>query len=202
MVAIRLAGGGLFAWSPIALAPALKRAVDALGPVEQIVAPNALHHLFLEDWKRAYPEARLHAAPGLRRKRKDIAFDAELTDAPDPAWAGRIDQIVMRGSLALTEVVFFHRESRTVIFADLIQNLPAGWFRGWRDVVARLDGVTAANPGAPREWRASFLNRRAARACLERILAWPIEHVFIAHGELPIDDGAAFVRTAFRWLSR
>ena len=66
--------------------------------------------------------------------------------------------------------------------------------------MARLDGVCAPNPGAPREWRATFLNRRAARASLERILAWPIERVLIAHGEPVITDGAAFVRSAFGWL--
>jgi hypothetical protein len=100
----------------------------------------------------------------------------------------------------MTEVVFFHRASRTAIFADLIENLPRDWFTGWRGVLARLDGIVAPNPGAPREWRASFFDRRAARAALEGILAWPIERVLIAHGEPATADGAAFVRRAFTWL--
>jgi hypothetical protein len=50
------------------------------------------------------------------------------------------------------------------VVADLIENLPADWFRGWRGWLARLDGITAPHPGAPREWRASFVDRRAARA--------------------------------------
>jgi hypothetical protein len=37
---------------------------------------------------------------------------------------------------------------------------------------------------------------------LERILAWPIERVLIAHGEPAAADGAAFVRSAFAWLLR
>jgi hypothetical protein len=100
----------------------------------------------------------------------------------------------------LTEVVFFHGASGTAIFGDLIQNLPRDWFKGWRGVAARLDGICAPNPGAPREWRASFLNRRAARAALQRILAWPIERVLIAHGEPATADGGAYVRRAFGWL--
>jgi Domain of unknown function (DUF4336) len=197
---IRLAGGGLFVWSPIALTPALRAEVDALGPVEFLVSPNKIHHLYLGEWKAAYPAARLYASPGLRRRRKDLAFDAELGDAPDPAWADDIDQVLMRGSPALTEAVFFHRGSRTAIFADLIQNFPVGWPGGWRAVVARLDGIVAPHPGAPRELRASFLDRRAARAAIERVLAWPIERVLIAHGEPASADGAAFVRRAFAWL--
>ncbi len=118
---------------------------------------------------------------------------------PAPEWAADIDQVLVRGS-PLTEVEFFHRASRTVIFGDLIQNFPRGWFTGWRGVYAHFDGICAPNPGTPREWRAMFLNRRAARAALQRILAWSIERVLIAHGEPAMTDGALFVRNAFAWL--
>ncbi len=200
MAVIRLSDGGLFLWSPVALSAALRREIDALGPVRHLVSPNFLHHLFLGEWRSAYPEARLYASPGLRKRRKDLAFDADLADAPDSAWAADIDQVLVRGSLVMTEVVFFHRASRAAIFADLIENLPRDWFKGWRGVAARLDGIIAPDPGAPREWRATFLDRRAARAALERILAWPIERVLIAHGECPTTNGSAFVRRAFAWL--
>ena len=201
MAEIRLADGSLFVWSPIALSTALRREVDALGPVCFLVSPNLLHHLFLGAWKSALPEARLYASPGLSKRRTDLSFDAELGDAPDPAWAADVDQVLMRGSFVMTEVVFFHRASRTAIFADLIENLPRNWFKGWRGLVARLDGILAPNPGAPREWCASFINRRAARAALARILAWPIERVLIAHGEPTATNGSAFVRSAFAWLA-
>lgn len=199
MVLIKLSNGRLFVWSPIALSAALKRDVDALGPVGFLVSPNRLHHLFLAEWKSAYPQARLCASPGLRKKRKDLAFDADLGDSPKPEWAVDIDQVPVRGSF-ITEVEFFHRASRTAIFADLIQNFSPDWFKGWRGVIARLDGICAPHPGAPREWRASFLNRRAARAALQRILTWPIERVLIAHGEPVTENGTIFVRQAFAWL--
>jgi hypothetical protein len=199
MALIRLSDGGLFVWSPIALSSDLKGHVDAFGPVRYLASPNRLHHLFLREWKSAYPQAKLYASPGLRRKRKDLAFDGELGETPEPEWAADVDQVPVHGSF-LTEVEFFHRASRTAMFADLLQNLPQNWVSGWRGVVARLDGVSAPNPGAPREWRASFLNRRGARASFERILAWPIERVVIAHGEPVAADGAAFVRGAFEWL--
>jgi hypothetical protein len=200
MAVIRLSDGGLFVWSPIALSDPLRAAIDGLGPVCHLVAPNALHHLFLTEWKSAFPTARLFAPPRLRRKRKDIAFDAELGEAPASDWAADIDHVVLHGSFALTEVVFFHRASRTVLFADLVQNFPRDWFKGWRGVLARLGGIVEPNPGTPSDWRSSFLNRRAARTALGRILAWPIERVLIAHGTLPTGDAPAFVRGAFRWL--
>jgi Domain of unknown function (DUF4336) len=200
MAVIKLSDGGLFVWSPVALSTALRCEVDSLGPVRYLVSPNLLHHLFLVEWKSAYPEAHLYASPGLRKRRKDITFDADLGDAPDTGWAADLDQVVVHGSFAMTEVVFFHHASRTAIFADLIENLPRDQYKGWRGFVARIDGILAPNPGAPREWRASFINRRAARKALNRILAWPIERVLIAHGEPATANGVAFVRNAFEWL--
>ena len=164
-----------------------------------LVAPNALHHLFLGEWKSAYPAARLYAPPRLRRKRKDLSFDAELGDGPVPAWSGDIEQVVLRGSFYLTEVVFFHLASRSVLFADAIQNFPPDWFTGWRGVLCRHGGIVAPNPGMPTDWRATFLRRGEARLALGRILDWPIERVVLAHGDLPAGDGAAFVRRAFGW---
>lgn len=201
MAVIRLGNGELFVWSPIALTEQLKREVDALGTVRYLISPNKLHHLFLPEWKKAYPVARLYASPGLAKKRRDIAFDAELGDAPAPEWASEIDQVMLKGSWALTEIAFFHRKSGTAIFNDIIQNFPPGWLKGWRGLLARLDGIAAPHPGAPREWRATF-NRREARESLRRILDWPIEHVVIAHGELPKSDGANFVKTSLAWLGR
>ena len=200
MAAIQLSSGGLFIWSPIALSTALKGEIDALGAVRFLVSPNKLHHLFLGAWKSAYPGARMFAPPGLRRRRKDLAFDGDLGDAPDPLWAADIDQVALRGSWAMTEVVFFHHASRTAIFADLIQNFPPDWFTGWRAPLARYAGIVAPRPSAPLDWRSSFIDRKSARAALARILAWPIERVVIAHGDPVAAGGAAFVREAFAWL--
>ena len=201
MVVVRLSGGSLFVWSPIRLSDTLRKGVDALGEVRHIVAPNSLHHLFIPEWKSAYPAARIYAAPGLRKKREDIFFDADLGNDPMPEWAGEIDQAVMEGNLITTEVVFFHLKSGTVLFADLIQQLPTSLFSGWRAVIARLDLMIGPEPSVPRKFRAAFINRRAARASLERILAWPAEKVLMAHG-IPVETGGrAFLRRAFKWLA-
>ncbi|MFA6117798.1 MAG: DUF4336 domain-containing protein [Sphingomonas sp.] len=201
MAVIRLADGGLFIWSPTVLTDGLRSAVEALGTVRHLVAPNALHHLFLADWKRAFPGACLHAPPGLRDKRKDLAFDHDLTNTPIPAWAGEIDQVVMRGNAIINEVVFFHTASGTVLFTDLLQHLPADRFSGWRALVAKWDLMTAPEPSVPRKFRLAFIDRRAARAALHHVLSWPAERVLMAHGAPVSEGGQALIRRAFRWLS-
>ncbi|MFL5348211.1 MAG: DUF4336 domain-containing protein [Hyalangium sp.] len=49
MTVIRLADGGLWLHSPIRPTPPLREAVEALGPVRFLVAPNKYHHLFIGD---------------------------------------------------------------------------------------------------------------------------------------------------------
>ena len=202
MALIRLADGGLFVWSPTELTDDLRAAISELGPVRHIVAPNSLHHLYVPEWQRAYPDAQTYAAPGLRGKRKDINFDFELSDAPAPAWAGEIDQVVMAGNTITTELVFFHIKSGTVLFTDLIQHFPPKWFSGWRALVARLDLMVAAEPAVPRKFRLAFTNRKAAREGVARVLAWPARKVLMAHGAPVEKDGRAFLARAFLWLTK
>lgn len=200
MAVIRLAGGRLFIWSPVALTEDLRAAVEALGEVAFLVAPNSLHHLFLPQWKAAYPTAKLYAAPGLAARRKDIAFDAELNDAPAPDWAADLDQVIFAGNKITQEVVFFHKASGTAIFTDLIQNFPPGWFTGWRALVAKLDLMSAPEPQVPRKFRMATTDRKAARASLQRILAWPVQRVLMAHAPPVEADGLAFLKRTFGWL--
>jgi len=201
MAVIRLTNSDLVLWSPTSLTDDLCAEVETLGAVRHLIPPNSLHHTFLGDWQRAYPDATVYAPPGLREKRKDIRFDADLGDGPIEAWAEEIDHAIMRGNRITTEVIFFHRQSGTAIFTDLIQQFPRGWFRNWRALVARLDLMTAAEPTVPRKFRVAFTDRRAARESLRRILAWSTVKVIIAHGSPITDDGQAFLRRAFRWLA-
>jgi hypothetical protein len=201
MAVIRLSDGRLFIWSPIQLTDILRTEVDTLGQAAYIIAPNSLHHLFLVEWKSTYPGAKVYAPPGLRKKRTDIAFDADLGNAVSPDWAGEIDQVLMQGNLITTEVVFFHVGSGTVLFTDLIQQFPVSLFSSWRGLVAKLDLMTGPEPSVPRKFRIAFTERRAARDSLQRIFAWPAERVLMAHGTPVEKDAQAFLRRAFRWLA-
>jgi hypothetical protein len=200
MAVIRLSGERLFIWSPIAPDPALLRETESLGKVAFLVSPNKIHHLALGEWRRAFPQAQLWASPGLPKKRPDLSFTGTLSDQPEPGWAGEIDQVHVTGSFMMSEIVFFHRESRTALFCDLIENFPPGWFKGWQGWVARLGGIVQPHVGAPGDWRITFWRRTAARQALARILAWHPMRVVVAHGQMVRTDGENFIRQAFRWL--
>jgi hypothetical protein len=202
MVVIRLCDGTLFVWSPTVLAHELKIAVDQLGPVRHIVAPNSLHHRFIECWHHSYPEATIHAVPELRARQSQLAWGSDLDDGPNTAWSTDIDQVIMRGNWITTEAVFFHRRSRTAIFTDLIQHFERGSFSGWRGVIAKFDLLTSPRPTVPRKFRIAFRDRTSARDALRRIMAWPTEAVLMAHGTPVRHDGRDAIARAFSWLLR
>jgi hypothetical protein len=200
MAVARLADGSAWVWSPVALTDELVESVEAIGPVRNIVSPNKIHHLFLGEWANRWPDARVHASPGLSRRKPDLRFDAELGDEPDPAWANDIDQVIFHGSLVMEEVAFFHRESRTAIFCDLIQRFPEHSASGWRGKLMRLDGLVGEGGSTPREWRASFLRRSAAREARQKVLGWRPERLLIAHGECAQADAGSIISRALSWM--
>jgi len=200
MAAAKLADNTVWVWSPVALSKELASAVNAIGPVRHIVSPNKIHHLFLGEWVERWPDALLYAPPGLAQKRPDLHFEAELTDKPDRAWAPDIDQAIFRGSLAMEEVVFFHRASRTAIVGDLVQRFPESKISGWRGMLMRLDGLVGEHGSTPREWRASFLRRAAARRARDKVLGWKAERLLIAHGQCSQSKATAILTEALSWL--
>jgi hypothetical protein len=173
----RLSDGSVWVWSPAALTEELDYEVQAIGPVRYIVSPNKIHHLFLYERADRRPDARLYAPPGFARKTPELRFGAALDDEPDPAWAADIDQVIFRGSIAMAEVMFFHRASRTVIISDLIQRHPESEMSGWKGMLMRLDGLVGKHGSTPREWRASFLRRGPVRAARKKVLGWNAERL-------------------------
>jgi hypothetical protein len=204
-IAVKLDGGKLWVWSPIALTPALRAEIDTLGTVAHLVSPNKLHHLYLQDWKTAYPEAALWGPASTIRKRKDLQFQPPLQNEAPADWGGAIDLAWFQGSPFMDEIVFFHIPSSTAILADLSENFSAGFLRKhwswWQRPLARLDGITEGQGFAPLEWRLSFLDRRPARAALRKMLGWQARRVVMAHGVWQRQNGAAYLEGTFRWLA-
>ena len=200
MAVARLSTGKAWVWSPVALTKELIDAVEAIGPVGCIVSPNKLHHLFLREWKIQWPDARLYAPPGLARRKKQLHFDVELGDHPDVQWMGDIDQAVFRGSPFMEEVVFFHRESGTAIFGDLIQRFPNAMAKGWKGAIMRLNGLVGQHGSTPYDWRLSFISRKAARAARRTVLAWKPERLLIAHGECATSEASEIIAGALSWM--
>lgn len=196
MTVIRLHSGDLFLHSPVRLSDGLGEELKNLGNVKYIVAPNRFHHLYLRDYIEAYPLAEFYAAPGLSGKRKDIAFTGELADGHRYGWGGEVEHTVFGGIPALSEAVFFHPESRTLLLTDLLFNFSHNLSTA-QIIFARLNGVYL-NPGVSRMARYLFLKDRGkARESAERILSWDFDRVLLAHKDMVEAGSREAVMKAF-----
>lgn len=198
MTVIRLADRRLLLHSPVALDADLRQQLDAVGRVCYAVAPNRLHHLYAAEVARAYPGARLWVAPGLERKRPDLVFEAVLGDEAPEEWRGVVDQVFFRGRPYENEVVFCHRPSRTLLLCDLAFNIgprAAPLTRLLMKLIRSYGhlGPSKLDPLLIRD-------RAAARASLERILAWDFDRVVVAHGEVQESGGHEILRRGYAWL--
>lgn len=201
MTIIRLADSTLFLHSPVKLDKDLRKALDALGPVSAIVSPNKTHHLFVREYIDTYRQARVYSPPGLSQKRKDLAFDAVLSDEAPPEWRGQLEQHLFCGAPALNEVVFFHPASRTVIFTDLIFNLPA---ESCADAPLFFWLLGAPGHFGPHRLvrMHAIRDRAAARRSIRTILRWDFDRVIVAHGDVLENGGQARIAAAFNFLSQ
>jgi hypothetical protein len=197
MTVVRLSNGTLLLHSPIAMTPALVSAIRALGEVSHIVCPNLFHHVYAGEAVRAFPGAALHGPAQLHRKRRDLAFASALSESPHPDWATDLEAITIEGSL-LRETVFFHRASRTLISADLVENF-AHMEHGFTRFYLKAGGVLG-RPGWHPLLRPLYYRRKAARAAIERILALPIETAIVSHGDVLTRDPVGSLRAGLAWL--
>ena len=153
--------------------------------------------MYAADVVAAFPGALLHGPAKLQRKRKDLKFDAVLSETPHPDWDGQLLPLTIGGSL-LNETLFYHPASKTLISSDLVENFhqcshaPTRWYL-W------LGGILGKVGWHPL-LRLVYLNRRRARADVSRLLQWPFERVILAHGDILTDNARDQVRAGLAWL--
>ena len=202
MTILRLPGGELLLHSPTEYTVELARHVEQLGTILHLVAPNVAHWTFLMEWQRAYPDATVWAAPGLRDRaqvqQSGLRIDRDLGDEAPAEWAGTVAQGVVAGG-GFAEVWFFHVPSRTMLLTDLIQNLDADKLPPITGTLVRAARGTAGTTSL--HVRAAVkLGGNAAETAVQELVACAPLHVVFSHGELFEAPAAARLREGFAWL--
>lgn len=206
MTVVRLANGDLWLHSPVAYDAALAKALEALGPVTHLIAPNWIHYAYVGAWQEVYPEATAWAAPGVaeRAQKYKIAMriDHDLRgDGAEEPWQGEIRQRIVEGSKLHREAVFFHEASKTLILTDLIENFEAEKIPWWMRIAGRIGHILAPDGQMPRDMQVSFAgHREMLRGAVEEMIGWGPERIIIAHGAWFERDAVAELRRAFHWV--
>lgn len=200
MTVIRI-GGDLFIHSPTPLVRALKAGIEQAGKPRWIIGPNRIHYWWIPDWRAGFPDAAVYLAPKiLEQSRGRIDFGAATLDrkAGYP-WDSEIATLPVAGRY-MTEVVFFHRPSRTLVLTDFIENFEpqklgwAAWF------LTKFGGVQDPHGSMPRDMRMTYKDKVALRVAVETMITWNPERIILAHGRWYEKDGVGELRRAFRWL--
>lgn len=136
---VKLTSGELAVFSPVALTEETKTKVAEMGgQVKYLVALDFEHHLFISEWAKEYPDARIIGPEGLPEKR---------AKQEDPKIGSEAFAVVFttenKHSIAISEnfdadfhyeyvdghankeIVFFYKPDKMLIEADLMFNLPA-----------------------------------------------------------------------------
>jgi hypothetical protein len=182
MLLVDLPGGGVLAWSPVPLSDSLRASVAARGGARFLVAPNSFHHLGLAAWKRAFPDAAIWLAPGLRARKPEVPAGEELLPSAATPFAQLLSHRVLDCGRGVTEVAFLHAPSRTLILVDSAFNLtPAPRHRD--RLLLWLLGLPSRF-GPTRSSRLILLRDRAAiRAWIDALCAWDFARIVVAHGD-------------------
>ena len=211
MTVVKLSDGSVWLHAPTRFDAALARAIEGIGPIRHLVAPNIAHWMFLAAWQRRFPDATTWAAPELRQRgqvrRKieagELRLDRDLDEQSPEDWAGDIRQTVVPGGLGFREIAFFHTASRSLILTDLVLNLEPQKLPWHLRLPMRLAGATAPDGRAPLYLRVAVRlgGREASRAAGARVALAP-QRVLFAHGAWFERDATPALRRSLRWLLR
>ena len=143
---VKLSTGSLAVFSPVALTPEVHSTLDRLGgQVKYLAAMDFEHHIYIGDWAKEFPEAKVLGVEGLPEKREkmegmkgtifNFVYSMKGREKGVGGGDGGVKSISEEfdrefdveyvGSHSNKELVFCHRPTKTLIEADLIFNLPA-----------------------------------------------------------------------------
>jgi len=201
--AIRLKSGGVWVFASTPLNTETKAKLDELGPVKYIVNPDIVHHLYLPEFKRAYPEAKLLGVEETlhRSEDKTLKFDGVWgKDAPDTKYGfeGDIQSCFFSG-YKNKDVAFFHPESKSLIQADLLFNLPG--YEQYSKSKIPFFGLPSLKPSS---WihQKIIVGLGVDKAAMKRdattIANWDFERIIPCHGDVIEKEGKKAWRQAYQ----
>ena len=220
---MRLQSGALAVFSPTALTPEVRSTVEQLGNnVAYVSAMDFEHHIFLSEWSKAYPNAKLLGVEGLPEKRESNKETAgskfshvwtkknKETFTVDPEFDREFDYEYV-GSHANKELVFCHKPDRTLIEADMMFNLPAneqysrskeGPTQGFltRFFITFQSTVGTANWQKRFLWyAASASDRPDFNRSVKKINSWDFDKIIPCHGDVIESNGKGIFQKVFEW---
>ncbi|KIO34794.1 hypothetical protein M407DRAFT_90077 [Tulasnella calospora MUT 4182] len=202
--AIKLKDNAVWVLASTPLTDTTKAKLDELGEVKWIVGPDAVHHLYLGEYKRSYPQAKVIGVEPLVDKKKD-EFQFDGVYGQDPAdtkygFESEIDACYFSG-FANKDVAFCHRPSKTLVIADLLFNLPAKeqYSKTWSvPIIGNLGLGPLSYMHKQFVWAAGH-NKEEMRRDAKTVAGWDFTTIIPCHGDVIEKEGDKAWREAYKW---
>jgi len=109
--------------------------------------------------------------------------------------------MIVEGSRVHREAVFFHRASRTLVLADLIENFETAKLPVWMRPIIWVMGVDDSDGKMPPDMRLTFRKEPLADS-IDRMISWEPKRIILGHGRCYERDAVGELERAFRRLLR
>ncbi|ATY60233.1 hypothetical protein A9K55_005620 [Cordyceps militaris] len=223
---VKLTSGSLAAFSPVALTDATKAKVTEMGGlVRYLVALDIEHHIFLSEWAKEYPDAKIigpHGLPEKRAQQDDPKIGQEafsVVFTPEKKHETKIgeefdtdfDYEYVDGH-ANRELVFYYKPEKVLIEADLLFNLPATEQysrvpeseRQSSGVVDKLFAKLQSTEGEGKwikrfNWYVLAKDRPSYNDSLRVISGWDFITLIPCHGDVIEGDAKQVFDKVFNW---
>ena len=204
MTVVRLSHGELVLISPIQLEECDRSALEELGFVRHIIAPNCFHHLYMSQAQALFPEATTWGVEALRNKRPDLTFVQSLDQSG--YFLDELEYFSFEGFGTILpwrielahETVFLHHPSRTLIITDIAFN-----FDQTSDGLLQVGAKLLGSYGL---LKPSFLekigsrDKRKVESSIKTLLTWDFDRVILAHGSIVESDGKEKLKAGYEWF--
>ena len=193
MTIVRLANQQLVIHSMSPCDAETHTAIQTLGEVRYLIAPNLEHTRFIDEWLNDYPQAILYAPTD------ELLAKHPTAQSPNTLPFHHEDLLcqAINGMPRLQEFAFFHKESQTLILTDLAFNL-GGEMSLWGNCFLRLNG--AYNRFTPTRILKSLIkDQNAFYDSIQAIAQWGFKQIIIAHGTPVTQNARSTFDKAFAW---
>ncbi|THH28679.1 hypothetical protein EUX98_g5508 [Antrodiella citrinella] len=208
--AIKLTNGDVWVLASTPLNDVTKDKLTELGPVRWIIGADAVHYMFLSEFKKEYPEAKVIAVDASKANIKDgLTFDGAWgADSADTKYGFETDiQHCYFSGFRNKDVAFFHPESKSLIQADLLLNLPP---TEQASSIYSKTGSSGRVPilnsiVTPTSWlqkRMSWAlgdDKAAMKRDVKTTLGWDFTRIIPCHGDVIEKEAKEAWRTAFQF---
>ncbi|KAK6072699.1 hypothetical protein SCUP515_07279 [Seiridium cupressi] len=224
---VRLTSGSLAVISPVALTPEVKEKLAQLGGnVAYLIASDIEHHIFISEWAREFPNAKLIGPKGLQEKR-DKTDDEKIGKekfsfiyTPENHQDNNVDadfaanfEVEYMDSHPNKEIVLLYKPEKILIQADLMFNLPCveqysrvpEAEKNSHGFINRLfssfQGTEGEAKGIKRFlwYGMSSSDRPAFNKSVERINSWDFVTNIPCHGETMVGNAKEKFEKVFEW---